>query len=70
MHRYFDYTTAAADLAALRRRVESEYRSVMLREMHLLMLCRAIGNSECTLAEALRPSSGDLPPMSDLRLGG
>jgi len=77
VHRYFDYTTAAAEagisaeaLAALRRRVEGEYLSPMLREMHLWMLCRAIGKGECTPADALRPRNGNLPPILELRLGG
>lgn len=77
MHRYYDYEAAAAeagisadDLAALRRKVEADYPSEMLREMHLQALCRAIGRGECTVAEALQPSGGDMPDISKLTMGG
>ena len=77
MHRYYDYEAAAAeagispeDLAALRRKVEADYPSQMLREMHLHALCRAIGRGECTVAEALEPGTGDMPDISKLTMGG
>ena len=77
MTRYFDYEAAAVeagvsaeDLAALRRRVESDYPSQMLREMHLYTICRAVGAGERTVADALKPPSNTLPPISEMRLGG
>jgi len=77
VYRYFDYMTVAReagisqeDLAALRRRVESEYRNRMLRELHLHILCRAIASGQRTLAEALQPSPRDVPPPSKLTIGG
>lgn len=77
MHRYYDYEAAAAeagisadDLAALRRKVEADYVSPMLRELHLHALCRAIGRGERTVAEALQPGSGDMPDISKLTMGG
>ena len=76
-HKYFDYNQAAEeagisadDLAYLRRRVETDYPSQMLREMHLHAWCKAIGRGELTVAEALTPSSGQPPPISEMRLGG
>ncbi len=77
MTSYFDYQVAADeagisadDLAALRQRVEADYPSRMLRELHLLEICRAIGAGEKTLADALKPNSKVMPPISELRLGG
>ena len=78
MHEYFDYIQAAqdagisqADLATLREHVESIYPSRMLREMHLLTICTEIGQGKLTVAEALKPpTSGKLPDISNLRLGG
>ena len=77
MHEYFDYIQAAedsgvssADLAALRKHVENIYPSRMLREMHLYTICTDIGREKLTVAEALKPSSGKLPDISNLRLGG
>ncbi len=77
MHEYFDYIQAAqdagisqADLATLRKHVEDIYPSQMLREMHLLTICTEIGQGKLTLAEALKPPSGDIPDISNLRLGG
>ncbi len=77
MHEYFDYIQAAkdagispADLAALRKHVQSIYPSRMLREMHLYTLCTDINRGKLTLAEALKPPSGKLPDISKLRLGG
>ena len=74
---YFDYEAAAReaevspeDLAALRRRIESDYPSQMLREMHLHTICKAIGAGEKTLADALKPNTNVIPPISELRLGG
>jgi len=58
------------DLAALRTRVESDYPSRTLREIHLYMLCRGIGSGRLTVAEALKPASGELPPISEIRMGG
>ena len=75
--RYFDWEAAAeragispADLAAIRRRVERDYPSEMLREMHLEAICKAIGAGERTVADALKPPTNKLPPITDLRLGG
>lgn len=77
MTRYFDWEAAAeqagispADLAAIRRRVESDYPSQMLREMHLHTICKAIGAGEKTVADALKPPTNKMPPISELRLGG
>jgi hypothetical protein len=78
MPEYFDYIQAAedagispADLAALRKHVESIYPSRMLRQMHLYTLCTDIGRGKLTVAEALlNPPSGKLPDISKLRLGG
>ena len=78
MHEYFDYIQAAedagispADLATLREHVESTYPSQMLREMHLYTICTDIGRGKLTVAEALlKPPSGKLPDISNLRLGG
>ena len=77
MTTYFDYEAAAAeagvsaaDLAALRRRVESDFPSQMLREMHLYAICRAIGAGQRTVADALKPPSNTMPPISEMRLGG
>ena len=77
MHEYFDYIQAAedagvspADLATLRKHVESIYPSQMLREMHLYTLCTDIGRGKLSLSEALKPPSGQLPDISKLRLGG
>jgi len=75
--KYFDYEAAAKeagispeDLAALRKRVESDFPSQMLREMHLHTICRAIGAGQRTVADALKPPSNTLPPISEMRLGG
>lgn len=78
MHEYFDYTQAAkkaglppADLDRLKRHVEDIYPSQMLREMHLYEICTRIGHGELTLSEALAPpAAGQLPDLSNLRLGG
>ena len=77
MTRYFDYKAAAdeagvspEDLDALRRRVEADYPSRMLREMHLHAICKAIGAGEKTVADALKPNTNTMPPISELRLGG
>ena len=77
MHEYFDYIQAAedagissADFAALREHIESIYPSQMLREMHLYTICTEIGQGKLTVAEALKPPTGDLPDISNLRLGG
>lgn len=73
----YDYEPAArqaglspAEAAALRRRVEDDYPSPTLRRMRWESICQAIGRGEITLADALKPPGGDLPPLSDLRLGG
>ncbi len=77
VHKYFDYETAASqaglsaeDLAALRRRVESDYPSPRLRERRLVALCKAIGKGECTLGDALQPPDGEFPGPAKLRMGG
>lgn len=77
MHEYFDYTQAAKkakisaeDLAAIRKHVEEIYPSQMLREMHLYTICTEIGLGKLTVADALKPASGELPDLSNLRLGG
>ena len=78
MHEYFDYIQAAqdagispADLATLRKHVESIYPSRMLREMHLYTICTDIGQEKLTVANALKPpTGGKLPDISKLRLGG
>jgi len=58
------------DLAALRTRIESQYPSQTLREIHLYMLCKEIGAGRLTVAEALKPPTGELPPISEIRMGG
>jgi len=75
--KYFDYEAAAKaagvspdDLAALRRRIESDYPSQMLREMHLHTICKAIGAGEKTVADALKPNTNVMPPISEMRFGG
>ena len=75
--RYFDYQADAdeagissEELAALRRRVEADYASQMLRELHLHSICKAIAAGEKTVADALKPNSNTMPPISELRLGG
>ncbi|MDP6637452.1 MAG: hypothetical protein QGG42_21345 [Phycisphaerae bacterium] len=77
MHEYFDYTQAARkagispeDLATLREHIENIYPSQMLREMHLYTICTEIGQGKLTVEEALKPPSGELPDISNLRLGG
>jgi len=77
MHEYFDYIQAARDagispedLATLRKHIESTYPSQMLREMHLYTICTEIGQGKLTVAEALKPPTGKLPDISNLRLGG
>ena len=75
--KYFDYEVAAReaglsreDLDALRCRVASDYPSRMLREMHLHTICKAIGAGQKTVADALKPNTNTMPPISELRLGG
>ena len=77
MHEYFDYTQAAEkaqvsdeDLATLKEHIEDLYPSKMLQEMHLYDICTKIGRGESTLAEALKPPSGQIPDIKNLRLGG
>ena len=77
MHEYFDYTQAAEkaqiradDLARLKEHIENTYPSKMLQEMHLYETCTKIGRGESTLAEALKPPSGQIPDIKNLRLGG
>jgi len=77
MAKHFDYIAAARqaglsddDLAALRHRVEGEYHSELLREMHLHRICTAIARGECTLDEALHHTPDLRPPLKDLRVGG
>ena len=77
MHEYFDYTQAAKkakisaeDLATLKEHVEKIYPSQMLREMHLQTICTEIGKGQLTVAQALKPPTGKLPDISNLRLGG
>ncbi|NQT88793.1 hypothetical protein HQ560_18645 [bacterium] len=77
VHKYYDYITAASDagispedLAALRQKVEADYPSPMVREMHLHALCTAIGRGELTVAQALAPRTADMPPIAKLTLGG
>ena len=75
--RYFDYTAAARhagvstmELKALCRMIVARQPGRMMREMHVYSLCRAIGKGALTMADALKPDSGELPPMSELRMGG
>jgi hypothetical protein len=77
MHEYFDYTQAAKkakispdDLATLVAHIERIYPSQMLREMHIYTICTEIGQEKLTVADALKPPSGELPDISKLRLGG
>jgi hypothetical protein len=77
LKKYFDYEAAArqagishADLEALRRRVERDYPSRLLRELHLSAICKAIAAGRWTVADALKPGRTQPPPISDLRIGG
>jgi AraC-like DNA-binding protein len=77
MGRYLDYEAVAEragisqeDLAALRRRVAGDYRSEILREAHLMRICRAVARGDCTVADALKPGPPKPPSISDLRMGG
>ena len=77
MHEYFDYTQAARkakisveDLATLQEHIESIYPSQMLREMHLTEICTEIGKGNLTVAQALKPPTGEIPDIKNLRLGG
>ena len=77
MGRYFDYEEAAAqagisrdDLEAIRRRVESDYAGDLLRELHLMRICREIGRGTSSVADAIEPGDGRPPPLSGLRMGG
>jgi len=77
MHEYFDYTRAAEkakisppDLAALKAHIERIYRSKMLQEMHLYEICTKIGQARLTVEQALKPPTGGIPDIKNLRLGG
>ena len=77
MGKYFDVVAAAEQagltaeqLAALRRRIEADYRSDILREMHLHRLCTAIARGRCTLEEALTHQPDLRPAIKDMRVGG